>query len=121
LAQSGKWHVAASKNRKLHNGGTFTSLGKALKAAKALRARLFTHHNEERELSPRKSGNYYAIEFQGKMYPSKTALARDFKLPYGVLTSRLKKRWSLEKALLTPVGKVGRPRTLSPGGEDSGR
>lgn len=44
----GRFLVKATKKGKSYWGGVFDDLSEAEKAAKALRAKIYTHHNEER-------------------------------------------------------------------------
>lgn len=46
------WRVLVRKDKKLHSGGRHKKLEDAVATAKALREKLFTHHNEERHPAP---------------------------------------------------------------------
>ena len=46
---SGKWQVSVRHNYKIHCGGFYATIDDASNAAVALRNKLFTHNNEDRE------------------------------------------------------------------------
>lgn len=120
-AKAGGWNVSAMKDGKLHSSGRFLDLDDAATAAKALRARLFTHHNEDRSghTEPAPEGDrtqqlgrsrLQPIIFQEKTYPSKKALFEAHAVSYTAGMSRLSRGWSLERTLSTPLLSPGRPR-----------
>ena len=45
---TGKWHVQVYSGGTRHYGGLFVALDDAQRAARDLRAKVLTHHNEER-------------------------------------------------------------------------
>jgi len=118
--RAGTWTVHLTMSGEVYSAGTFKDLAEAAQAAQKLRARVFTHHPEQRtkstflrEKTSTRAKTRPPLEFQGESYESLSKLVQK-KAPssYNTVVSRLNRGWPLEKAVCTPPMKQGRPRTL---------
>ena len=50
------------------------------------------------------------IQYQGKLYPSKTELCQEFGIDYNLFVQREMRGWSIEDAIKTGVGELWAPK-----------